>query len=153
MWRARAAGVVSAAVLVSAANAETVPATGTFPSEITAEDAYTRMVDGAVLIDVRTPREWSETGVAQGAWRVELGDPDFTSKVAAILGSDQSTEVAFICRSGNRSKTARDRMIAAGYLNATSVAGGTLCPEGWKESGLPIVAIKDPTCERPAGEC
>jgi len=153
MWRASAAGLAGLAALVGCAKAEPPAAEGTLPPEISALEAHARMGQGVVLIDVRTPSEWQQSGVAEGAWRVALGDPDFTAKVATILGGDTSAEVAFICRSGNRSKTARDRLIAAGFVNSTSVSGGTLRGGGWARSGLPVVDIADLACEKPAGQC
>jgi rhodanese-related sulfurtransferase len=153
MWRRLAASLAMAGALGVNACAE-APGRAELPAEITALEASERIArHGTVLIDVRTPAEWAQTGVAEGAWRVALDDPDFSQKVTDIVNQDPSTEIAFICRSGNRSKTARDRLIAAGYVNSTSVSGGTLTDGGWARSDLPVVNIADIACEKPAGQC
>lgn len=154
MQRTLSALMGIAFVLCGSTHAEMTQGEGTLPPEVSALEAHQLMVrEGALLVDVRTPEEWTETGVAEGAWRITLDDPDFTAKVAALLDHDTSAEVAFICHSGNRSQAARDRLVAAGYANATSVRAGTVTPGGWISSGLPVVAVADLACEQPAGQC
>lgn len=114
------------------------------PTEVTPVEASAYMDKrDVVLIDVRTPEEWAESGVAEGAERVTLQDPDFMAKVETILDHDKDADVAFICRSGARSAAARDQLIAAGYESVTSVTGGTLGEEGWIAAGLPVEAAPD----------
>lgn len=86
--------------------------------------------DEVILIDVRRPTEWADSGVAVGAHPVTVQDPDFLTKVTEVTGGDTSAELAFICRSGGRSATARDQLIDAGYSSVTSVVGGTLMDGG-----------------------
>lgn len=48
-----------------------------------------------VLVDVRTPAEWKQTGVAPGAARISVtehpqGDSGFVAEVAALLRGDRS---------------------------------------------------------------
>ncbi len=105
--------------------------------------------DDLLLIDVRTPGEWLQSGLAQGAARVTLQDPDFLARVEALTGGDRARPVAFICRSGNRSGTARDRLIRAGYTHVTSVSGGMLGREGWTRAGLPLATGADDDCDPP----
>ena len=114
------------------------------PGEISvAEARAATLTRGALLIDVRTPEEWAETGLAAGAVRLTLDDPDFIETITALTGGDTTSQVAFICRSGNRSLTARSRLMAAGYTQVTSVAGGMMAETGWKSAGLPTVADSD----------
>ena len=93
---------------------------------------------GGVLIDVRTPDEWRQTGVPVTAHTVSKDDSNFVSQVDKITGGDRSQRVALICNSGNRSAEARDTLLAAGYQNVTSVAGGVNGPEGWIDADLPV---------------
>ncbi len=126
------------AALALAGCASTPP----LPPEVTPVEASAYMdTRDVVLIDVRTPEEWAESGVAEGAERVTLQDPDFMTRVEAILDNDKDADVAFICRSGGRSAAARDQLIEAGYESVTSVTGGTLGEEGWIASGLPVEQI------------
>ena len=116
--------------------------------EISAAEARRAMIeDGVILIDVRTPGEWAQTGLAAGAARVTLEDPAFVEKVIDITGGNTQARVAFICRSGNRSKTARDRLRRAGYPHVTSVAGGMLARAGWNSEGFPTVSLAEAGCE------
>lgn len=93
---------------------------------------------GALLVDVRTPAEWAETGIPATAHAVMLQDPQFLEKIRALTGGDTTRRIALICRSGNRSAKARDLLGAAGFTNVTSVAGGVLGPEGWLDLELPV---------------
>lgn len=138
MWKQITGGMAAIAMVAGCATADV-----SLPAEVSATEAHALMAErGVVLIDVRRASEWAESGVAEGAYRATLQDPDFVDQVAAILREDTTTEVAFICRSGGRSAAARDQIIAAGYTNATSVAGGTLMDGGWAESGLPLVPVE-----------
>ncbi len=116
-------------------------------AEISAAEARRAMIeDDVILIDVRTPGEWAQTGLPRGAARVTLQDPAFVGKVEAIIGGDRTAKIAFICRSGNRSKTARDRLKRAGYSHVTSVAGGMLARNGWNSEGYPTVSLANAEC-------
>ena len=98
---------------------------------------------GGLLIDVRTPAEWAQTGVPVTAHTVSIEDPDFLSTIERLTKGDKDRKIAFICRSGNRSAKARDRLLAAGYTNVTSIAGGVSGTEGWIDADLPVRPYKD----------
>ncbi len=89
-----------------------------------------RLVDqGAVLLDVRELDEWT-VGHAPAAVHLPLGS----------LGSAPADEwagrrVVVICRSGNRSRTATDALLASG-IDAVNLAGGM---RAWEAHGLPVV--------------
>ncbi|MGY1593581.1 rhodanese-like domain-containing protein [Geodermatophilus sp. SYSU D00708] len=81
----------------------------------------------AVLLDVREPAEWA-AGHAPGAVHLPLGllDP------AAV---PPGRTVVAVCRSGNRSGTAADRLGAAG-VPVRNLAGGM---RAWAAEGRPVV--------------
>ena len=93
---------------------------------------------GGLLIDVRTPEEWQQTGVPVTAHTISVEDGDFVSQVEAITQGDKTRRIALICRSDNRSATARDQLLQAGYENVTSVEGGVTGPNGWIDADLPV---------------
>ena len=93
---------------------------------------------GGILIDVRRPDEWAQTGVPVTAHTISVADDDFVSQVNRVTGGDKSQRIALICRSGNRSADAREKLLAAGYNNVTSVAGGVMGPDGWVDADLPV---------------
>jgi phage shock protein E len=72
---------------------------------------------GVVLIDVRTPGEFSEGHIVD-ALNIDVQSGSFQSEIAAL---DKNATYALYCRSGNRSGTAADIMADAGFtkiLNA-----------------------------------
>ncbi len=108
-------------------------------NELTSVEAARAVTErGFLLVDVRTPSEWADTGLARGAKVLTLQDPDFTDKLEAITGGDRSRPVAFICRSGNRSATATQIAQKLGYDRAYNVSGGMLGTGGWLASNLPV---------------
>lgn len=74
------------------------------------------------LIDVRTPVEFREVHV-KDARNIPLDRLNPQEILAEINGSCQSLYV--ICRSGNRSRQACERLLAAGVTNIINVDGGT----------------------------
>jgi rhodanese-related sulfurtransferase len=88
------------------------------------------------LIDVRTPAEYGEVHV-DFARNVPLDRLD-PKQVAADHGG-RSEPIYFVCRSGGRSKTACEKMIAAGITDVVSIDGGTTACD---TAGLPVVRGK-----------
>ncbi len=89
-----------------------------------------RRGDAITLIDVRTPAEYGEVHVdfARNLPLDRLTANDITS-----LRCDGP--VYFVCKSGNRSGKACEKLIAAGVTNVVSVEGGTAACEA---AGLPV---------------
>lgn len=85
-----------------------------------------------VLIDVRTPEEFTE-GHIEGAENINLNGPDFTSQVAEL---DKSKGYAIYCRSGNRSATAVDYFKQQGFTGLYDLSGGII---SWESAGYPVV--------------
>jgi len=107
-----------------------------------------------VLIDVRTPQEWTYVGVPamsemlQASWPPPPETPDFSATIKA-MGVPLEVEVYLICRSGARSARAASELTAAGYQSCFNVAEGFEGDRdqsghrgtigGWKAAGLPWV--------------
>ena len=65
--------------------------------------------DGALIVDIRGPDEWAETGVINGAKLVTFTDPDsFLAAVGADLADGR--DLVLICHSGRRSAAAAPSM-------------------------------------------
>ena len=109
---------------------------------LTAVEAHEKAQAGEItLIDVREPDEWAESGVAQGAQRINMRNPQLGAKLDAALGGDRDAPVALICRTGARSQAVADAMARAGFTNVYSVGDGMFgSPRGpgWLRSGLPV---------------
>jgi len=88
------------------------------------------------LIDVRTPAEYGEVHV-DFARNVPLDRLD--PKQVAADHARHVGPIYFVCRTGGRSKTACEKMIAAGVTDVVSVDGGTTACDA---AGLPVVRGK-----------
>lgn len=116
--------------------------------EIDVVTAHHRAQSGeAVLVDIRTPPEWAETGTPAGAERITIhnaqGSGGFVEKTLAALGGDRRRPVALICRTGNRSRVAARLLRQNGFTNVADVRGGMAGAPvepaiGWAEAGLPV---------------
>ena len=104
---------------------------GAFGAEITVQEAYQKYEQGAFLLDVREPDEWEDYHIPNTTL-VPLSE--LKDRVNE-LPRDQ--EVVVVCRSGNRSQEGRDILLAAGFENVTSMAGGVI---DWRQAGYPIEA-------------
>jgi rhodanese-related sulfurtransferase len=81
--------------------------------------------ENTLLVDIRTPEEWRDTGVIEGALLVTYSDVD--SFLAAIAPHrEEGQKIALICRSGNRSSRAARRIAARVDAPVMDVAGGMI---------------------------
>jgi rhodanese-related sulfurtransferase len=96
----------------------------------------------AILIDIRTPEEWKETGVAEGAHKLDMNDPMFTAKLSKLMDGDRTKPVALICRTANRTRTVQAALMQqGGYTRVINVEGGMIgnsADKGWIAHGLPV---------------
>jgi rhodanese-related sulfurtransferase len=94
-----------------------------------------------ILIDIRTPEEWRETGVAENAHKLDMTDPLFPAKLSAITGGDPTRPIALICRTANRTRTVQQALLQRGYSAVINVEGGMVgnaADKGWILHGLPV---------------
>ena len=109
---------------------------------MTAPQAHKDAADNKlVLIDIRTPQEWKETGIATTAHPVSMHQAGFLQKLDKLLGGDKSKKIALICATGSRSAYIQAELKKRGYSNTISVAEGMLGGpngKGWIPRGLPI---------------
>src|SRR4051794_7037919 len=128
-----------------------------YAGDVTPQEAWDMVRDGAVLVDVRTVMEWEQTGVPDTSglgvdthfieW-VRAGgglNPDLASEIES-LGIETATPGGFLCRSGQRSQgaaaTATQMGIGPSYnilegFEGNADASGRREHEGWKVAGLP----------------
>ena len=89
------------------------------PGRLSPEDFRSRLTEGAVVLDVRTPAEYAH-GRLQGAQLVDFLSPDFQRRVE---GLDREATYFLYCRSGNRSGQAAEQMRAMGFRDVHNVGG------------------------------
>ncbi len=94
-----------------------------------------------VLIDIRRPEEWAETGVPDVALLADMTSRDFLAKITAIRLENPDIPLAFSCRTGNRSNYLTGELEKLGYSGLIDVVGGmsgSRADRGWAKRGLPI---------------
>ncbi|MDP1904753.1 MAG: rhodanese-like domain-containing protein [Pseudomonadota bacterium] len=121
--------------LVAAARAE---------PDLSAPDALAAARAGKLtLIDIRTPAEWRETGVAPGAGRVDFyrGPEVLVPYLLLEVKGDRNAPIGLICRTGNRTTHAQKYLQSIGFTQVYNVKegmkGSTAGP-GWLKRGLPV---------------
>jgi len=126
-------------------------------TEITAPEAYDQASKNKrLLIDVRSPGEWRQTGVPKNAHAITIhrqgGLDAFLTDVERLTGCDKSKPIALICASGVRSARAMAYLRSRGYTNVRNVTEGMIGhgpfgdaeKRGWLKRGLPT---------QPCGRC
>lgn len=114
-----------------------------FASQLmTPAEVHDLSVAGKVaLVDVRTPPEWAQTGIADIATPIDMTASDFVPKLKAVIAENPGKRLAFICRTGNRSSHIVAALEQAGLKDLIDVAGGMSgkgANPGWIASGLPV---------------
>ncbi|KUO69118.1 MAG: hypothetical protein APF80_10765 [Alphaproteobacteria bacterium BRH_c36] len=146
-WRIKAK--LAALVLVAAALSSALPAGAQDVTMISAPEAHEKALKGeVVLVDIRTPGEWKETGVPASAHAITMHqDPQvFLADLLKAAGGDANKPIAIICRTGNRSTALSVPLTKAGFPHVINVlegvAGGPGGP-GWKKRNLPLRSWTD----------
>jgi rhodanese-related sulfurtransferase len=114
--------------------------------DMTAPDAAAAVAAGKVtLIDIRTPPEWKETGIAKGAKLVNMqhpqGGPGFTNALLEQVNGNKDAPIALICRTGNRTTQVQRYLQSQGFTNVYNVKegmAGSGAGPGWIKRGLPV---------------
>jgi len=95
-----------------------------------------------VLVDIRTPEEWADTGVPENAIKLDMTGSAFEVRLAALKLDHPGKPIALICRTGNRTSTLQKTLAARGWTNLIDVRGGLLGnprDKGWLSENLPVV--------------
>ncbi|HRJ68794.1 MAG TPA: rhodanese-like domain-containing protein [Beijerinckiaceae bacterium] len=125
-----------------AAFAAPASAQGALPS-VTVSEAQERLASGkSVLVDIRRPEEWAETGVASGAVRLDMTADDFLPKLQSLQKANPGKDIDIICRTANRTAFVQSELAKRGWKGIVNVRGGMAgrAPDiGWIAAKLPIV--------------
>jgi rhodanese-related sulfurtransferase len=117
-------------------------ATAFAAEQMDAETAYSEIGAGKmVLVDVRTPAEWKDTGVAPGAIMLSMASKDFTKKLKEVVEANPGKKIGLICASGGRSTAVQKQMDKLGISNAVDITEGMKgngSAPGWIARGLPV---------------
>ncbi len=112
------------------------------PASISVREAHDRAKAGtAVLIDIRRPEEWADTGVAEGAIKLDMTSPLFEARLATIRSENPGKPIDLICRTANRTRDVQMQLSRRGWTNLVNVRGGMLGNPGnpgWLDEKLPL---------------
>ncbi|MGX5716719.1 rhodanese-like domain-containing protein [Arthrobacter sp. MAHUQ-56] len=128
-----------------------------YAGDLTPQEAWAKLEQGAVLVDVRTEGEWAHIGIPdtkatdndplfiQWTFRGGIPNPDFLKDLKEQAPEDPSAELVFLCRSGARSVAAAIAATQAGFTSYNVLEGfegepdryGERTINGWKNRGLP----------------
>lgn len=106
-------------------------------------DAHAKALAGElVLVDVRTPNEWLETGIPASGHSITMHqDPNvFLAQLLDKMDNDKTRPVAIICRTGARTTMLQGQLKQIGFTNVLNVVEGMLggfAGPGWRKTGLP----------------
>jgi rhodanese-related sulfurtransferase len=112
--------------------------------DMSAPQVFEALRQGRILvIDLRTPQEWRQTGVVPGAGRVDFyrGPEVLLSSVLQMVGGDRSAPIALVCRTGNRTSHAQKFLQAQGFTqvyNLKEGMSGSAAGPGWLKRRLPV---------------
>jgi rhodanese-related sulfurtransferase len=128
-----------------------------YAGDLTPHEAWEKLEKGAILVDVRTEGEWAHIGIPdtkatdndplfiQWTFPGGIPNPDFITDLSQQAPEDKSTELVFLCRSGQRSIAAAIAATQAGFTSYNVLEGfegepdryGERTVNGWKNRGLP----------------
>lgn len=114
---------------------------------LSAPEAAAKMTSGdMVILDIRSPEEWDESGIADGAWPVSMHDDDFPKRLRAIFAQHAPDRIGLICATGGRSAYITEILAKNGITGVVDVSEGMFGNErgsGWIARGLPIVSLDE----------
>ena len=109
---------------------------------ISAEDAYAKAKSGEIiLVDIRTPPEWRQTGLAEGAIGLDMTADTFIDSLVYLRETYPDKVIAMICRTGNRTGDVFSQLTTQGFPGLADVSEGMAGGpggKGWIPRGLPI---------------
>ncbi len=113
---------------------------------LTPKDVVDYKEEGIVLIDIRTPMEWEETGVIEGSKLITFFDMYGRYDIDKFLNEftkyvpNKDSKFILVCRTGSRTKMVGDFLSnELGYKNAMHLAGGVYA---WMRDGKKLVKPK-----------
>lgn len=104
-------------------------------AKVSPAEAARDVRDGkAILVDVREPSEWAESGVAAPAELLPMSDFNGDQKLwKPFLEKNAGKTLILYCRSGNRSGKVAAKLAAEGHPVANAGAF-----KDWAAAGLPV---------------
>ena len=120
-----------------------------------AAEAYDALQSDTLrLIDVRSRAEWSETGVAEGAWPISLHEDNFGPRLFAAKERAGDRTVGLMCAVGGRSGAVFANLLSigqsTGFVDVSEGMMGSSLGPGWIAGGFPVVSAETALAGLPA---
>lgn len=115
-----------------------------YKADITAKSAYDMQQKGAILIDIRTKKEFIESK-AKNSINIpifydnkgqRIFNKEFINQIYSHANNDLNKKIILICRSGSRTKLASNILAYNGFTNIYNVKNGFTFD--WIKQKLPI---------------
>jgi len=106
---------------------------------ITADELLQLQKAGVPVIDIRTPQEWQQTGIIEGAHKMMFFSPKGEADIAGWffelghLVKSRSEPFILYCAHANRTKVLGDGLVRMGYKKVYELKGGI--ENGWIKKG------------------
>jgi len=146
-WLKRASQFVSI-LFFSAATVLFLSASGVLAEvqKMSAPEALKALDDGQiVLLDIRSPQEWKQTGVARGAFPITMHNQEFSARLSGVIKANPDTPIALICATGGRTAyvtSVLEKNGVSGIIDVSEGMMGNPSGPGWIARKLPIVDAK-----------
>ncbi len=109
---------------------------------VSVREAHARQKAGqSILVDIRRPEEWEDTGVPEGAIKLDMTSPAFEARLAALRAENPGKQIDLICRTANRTRDVQQALMRRGWRDIVNVRGGLLGNPGnpgWLDEKLPV---------------
>ncbi len=106
---------------------------------LSAREAYeAAQAKRIVLIDIRSPEEWRDTGLPLGALPLSVDGTAFEVRIAGLRLDHPGKRIALIDRTGAQAAATVQKLAGRGWRDLVAVRGGMLGPGGWLAEGLPV---------------
>jgi rhodanese-related sulfurtransferase len=98
--------------------------------EVDSQGLQQALRDGAVLVDIRLPNEWADTGVIEGAHTITAFlpngrvHPEFLDSFQAVAPSPDTPVMLYCASSGRTSSLGNALIEQLGYTNVSHLSGG-----------------------------
>lgn len=124
-----------------------IPFSAMAQEKIDVATAFQKAQSGEILLlDIRTPREWKQTGIAPQATPLDMRSRTFGPELMSLIDSNRERPIALICATGGRSAYLAELMAGAGFTSVFDVTEGMIgssAGPGWIDAGLPVAAYSD----------
>lgn len=98
-----------------------------------------------VLLDIRTPQEWKDTGIPSVAIPLTMHDKNFLAGFEKIVADNPDRKIGIICATGGRTQWLQAELAKRGLRPVIDVSEGMFGNKkgpGWIARGLAVKKIK-----------